>query len=157
MDDRFMNENGYGSDNYSFGSSRLGDFSAYREEQPQNNSFGMPQYATPFNGIPQQVVNPQPIQQPTYQQPKSFSNSGTVIHKPKTYEDVKMLIEHLKMNEQIIVDFSNISSVTVYRVLDFLSGAIFALNGSMQKISDNIILFAPSGVQITIPTNLGNK
>ncbi len=79
---------------------------------------------------------------------------GVVIYSPKTYEDVQLLIDHLKMREQIIVDFTDIAQATVYRILDFMSGAIYALGGSIKQIKGNIFLFAPSGVTITVPPNL---
>ena len=82
---------------------------------------------------------------------------GTVIYSPSPYEDVQLLIDHLKMREQVIVDFSNINQTSVYRILDFMSGAIYALNGSIQQITKSIFLFAPSGVTITVPPHLGRK
>ena len=57
----------------------------------------------------------------------------------------------------MIVDFSAVNQTSVYRILDFMSGAIYALNGSIRQISKNIFLFAPSGVTITVPPNLGRK
>lgn len=79
--------------------------------------------------------------------------TGTVIYTPSTYEDVQMLIDHLKRGEQVIVDFSSVNQASVFRILDFMSGAIYALNGSIQKITTNIFLFAPSGVRISTPSN----
>lgn len=78
-------------------------------------------------------------------------SSGVVINSPSTYEDVQLLIDHLKMHEQVIVDFSTVNQTSVYRILDFMSGAIYALGGSIQQITNNIFLFAPAGVTITIP------
>ncbi len=89
-----------------------------------------------------------------YQQPRQ---SGVVINSPKTYEDVQRLIDHLKLREQVIVDFSNVDQQSVYRILDFMSGAIYALGGSIQPIHKNIFLFAPAGVTITIPPQFNRK
>ena len=84
-----------------------------------------------------------------------FSGSGgVVINSPTTYEDVQLLIDHLKMQEQVIVDFSTVNQTSVYRILDFMSGAIYALGGSIQQITKNIFLFAPKGVSITVPPQL---
>lgn len=80
--------------------------------------------------------------------------SGVVINSPTTYEDVQLLIDHLKMQEQVIVDFSTVNQTSVYRILDFMSGAIYALGGSIQQITKNIFLFAPKGVSITVPPQL---
>lgn len=82
------------------------------------------------------------------------SNGGVVIYSPTTYEDVQLLIDHLKMREQVIVDFSTVNQTSVYRILDFMSGAVYALSGSIQQITNNIFLFAPSGVKITIPPQI---
>jgi len=83
--------------------------------------------------------------------------SGVVINSPKTYEDVQLLIDHLKLREQVIVDFSTVNQASVYRILDFMSGAVYALGGSIQRITKNIFLFAPAGVTITIPPQLGRR
>lgn len=87
----------------------------------------------------------------------SSNGSGIVINSPKTYEDVQLLIDHLKLREQVIVDFSAVNQASVYRILDFMSGAIYALGGSIQPITKNIFLFAPAGVTITIPPQFTRK
>lgn len=83
--------------------------------------------------------------------------AGTIIYSPSTYEDVQLLIDHLKRREQVIVDFSDINQASVYRILDFMSGAIYALGGSIQQITKNIFLFAPNGVTITVPPQLNKR
>lgn len=94
-------------------------------------------------------------QVPSYTQPAAYGQSGgVVIYSPRTYKDVQLLIDHLKMREQVIVDFSTLNQQSVYRILDFMSGAIYALNGSIQQITKNIFLFAPQGVTITIPPQI---
>jgi len=84
-------------------------------------------------------------------------SGGVVINSPSTYEDVQLLIDHLKMREQVIVDFSSVNQTSVYRILDFMSGAIYALGGSIQQITKNIFLFAPAGVTITIPPQFNRR
>lgn len=98
------------------------------------------------NEIPLSQQQPSNIQ--------STTTGGVVIYSPSTYEDVQFLIDHLKMREQVIVDFSTINQTSVYRILDFMSGAVYALGGSIQQIAKNIFLFAPSGVTITIPPQI---
>ena len=100
-------------------------------------------------------AQPQPPQPHDTQYSAGFSGSGgVVINSPTTYEDVQLLIDHLKMQEQVIVDFSTVNQTSVYRILDFMSGAIYALGGSIQQITKNIFLFAPKGVSITVPPKL---
>ncbi len=95
-------------------------------------------------------------QVPSYTQTQygAQQSGGVVIYSPRTYKDVQLLIDHLKMREQVIVDFSTLNQQSVYRILDFMSGAIYALDGSIQQITKNIFLFAPQGVTITIPPQI---
>lgn len=85
-----------------------------------------------------------------------FGNN-MIIYSPKTYGDVKKLIDYLKNREPIIVDLAEIKHEKGQRILDFLSGAIYALNGSMHKISGTIYLLTPDGVNIMVPTELEEK
>ena len=80
---------------------------------------------------------------------EQYVSQGTVIFTPKSYEDVSRLIDHLKRGEQVIVDFSSTNQGVVARILDFMSGAIYALNGSVRKITPDIYLFAPNCVSIS--------
>lgn len=106
-------------------------------------------------GAERPFVRPTQTQVPSYTQPQfGTSNGGVVIYSPRTYQDVQLLIDHLKMREQVIVDFSTLNQQSTYRILDFMSGAVYALGGSIQQITKNIFLFAPQGVTITIPPQL---
>ena len=94
---------------------------------------------------------PRWFQQDEQKREAKQQNNNIVIYSPQTFEDVQALIDHLKHGEQVIVDFSTINHTAVYRILDFMSGAIYALNGSIQQITRNIFLFAPAGVIISVP------
>ena len=85
---------------------------------------------------------------------EQYLSQGTVIFNPKSYEDVGRLIDHLKHGDQVIVDFSTTNQGVVARILDFMSGAIYALNGSVRKITSDIYLFAPNCVAIGYSSTL---
>lgn len=78
-------------------------------------------------------------------------SSKVVIFAPKTYNDVQTLIDYLKRSEPVIIDFAKISGDSAQRILDFMSGAVYALSGSMQRISQTIFLLTPANLQITVP------
>lgn len=106
-------------------------------------------------GAPQYQQPAQQSYQPTqYSGMGTSTTGGVVIYSPRTYQDVQLLIDHLKMREQVIVDFSTLNQQSTYRILDFMSGAVYAVGGSIQQITKNIFLFAPQGVTITIPPQL---
>lgn len=89
--------------------------------------------------------------------PSMQKDNRVVICSPKSYQDIQNLIDSLKKKQSLIVDVSELDSKDTQRYLDFLSGAIYALNGSYQKIDSKKFYFAPQGVSITIPFDLKQK
>lgn len=83
--------------------------------------------------------------------------SNIVICYPKTYADIKVLIDSLRQGQPIIADLSKISDSSAQRILDFMSGAIYALQGSMHRINANLFLLTPTGMSIKIPIELKDK
>lgn len=82
--------------------------------------------------------------------PVSMGNQSVrmVVFQPQTYEDTQTIIDNLKAKKPIIVNLENLNIDVAQRVLDFISGAIYALDGSVRKVSKGIFLLAPKGVDI---------
>ena len=53
----------------------------------------------------------------------------------------------------MIINLENIDQEIARKIFDFLSGATYALNGNIQKIANNIFVFAPDNVDITSDDN----
>ena len=80
----------------------------------------------------------------------SYNQKNFVFFTPKCYDDVKKLVDYLKQTEPAILNLDNISDDEAQRILDFVSGGVCALNGSIQRIKGNIFLVAPEGFNIKI-------
>ena len=106
--------------------------------------------------IPQQPIN-NAYQPQSNVSPISEAGTGLVVCKPKNFQDVKSLIVSLRNSQSIIVDIGNIAENDAYRIMDYLSGAIFALKGSIQKIAKNMYALVPHGATIQIPHDLQNR
>lgn len=78
----------------------------------------------------------------------TVATSKVVITQPEAYEDVEEIGEYLKQRKSVIVNLESINKEDGKRVLDFLSGASFALEGSIQKVSNLIYLMTPKTVEI---------
>ena len=74
-----------------------------------------------------------------------------LVYCPKTPEDVTVLIQHLKVSDPAIVNLNDLDEPTAQRILDFLSGAVCALSGTVHRVTGNMFLLAPKGVETTIP------
>ena len=55
-----------------------------------------------------------------------------------------------------MLNLDSVSEDEAQRMLDFSSGAVYALNGSVQRVSGNIFLLTPEGLNIMMPTQNQN-
>ena len=70
------------------------------------------------------------------------------VFSPKEYRDVEKIIDSLKDGKTCIVHLTNLKTETSIRILDMLSGAVYALDGGIYEMEKNIFMFSPSGVEI---------
>ena len=71
----------------------------------------------------------------------------TVFH-PKSFKDVESIINALKSGNQVIVYLNALSVNTGYRVLDMLSGAVYALDGGVYELENNVFILTPNGIRL---------
>lgn len=70
------------------------------------------------------------------------------VFSPTSYKDVEIIIDCLKANKTAIVHLTQLKTETAIRILDMLSGAVYALNGGVYEMEKNIFMFSPSGVEV---------
>lgn len=70
--------------------------------------------------------------------PQGFNNSALGMYSPQSFEDLKVVIEALKVNKPVIVNTKGLNNETTQRVVDILSGALFALGGEISPISEGL-------------------
>lgn len=88
-------------------------------------------------GRKQKVVN-----MPQVQQVKM------VISQPTTFEQSEEICNYLKERKSVIVNLEYVNKDVARRIVDFISGAVHALDGRIQKISNSIFLIAPINYEI---------
>ncbi|NLB82513.1 MAG: cell division protein SepF [Clostridiaceae bacterium] len=71
-----------------------------------------------------------------------------VVVSPETFDEARDIAEHLKSKKPVVINLEGVEREIARRVIDFLSGAVFALDGNIQKISSGIFLIAPYNVGI---------
>lgn len=76
------------------------------------------------------------------------TSSKMVITEPQCFDDVKEISEHLKERRSVIVNLETVTKEDQRRIIDFLSGATYVTEGSIQKISTLIYLITPKSVEI---------
>lgn len=73
-----------------------------------------------------------------------------VVVEPRSFEEVQSIADHLKARRPIILNLENTDREHAQRVLNFLSGTIYALDGEMQRISNGIFFFAPNNIDVAL-------
>lgn len=103
-----------------------------------------PEFKSPANTAePQKVM---PVE-------RRISVAGTsafklVVIEPKSFDECPKLVDSLKGRRPVIINLEKIETETAKKIFDFLSGATYALNGNVQKVANNIFIFAPESVDI---------
>jgi len=71
-----------------------------------------------------------------------------VVIEPKSFDECPKLVDSLKAKKPVIINLEKAESDTARKIFDFLSGATYALNGNVQKVANNIFIFAPENVDV---------
>lgn len=72
-----------------------------------------------------------------------------VISQPTSFEQSESICDLLKEKKSVIVNLEYVNKDVARRIIDVISGAVHALDGHMQKISNSIFLIAPYNYDIT--------
>lgn len=72
-----------------------------------------------------------------------------VISQPTTFEQSEAICDLLKEKKSVIVNLEYVNKDVARRIVDVISGAVHALDGHIQKVSNSIFLIAPYNYEIT--------
>ncbi|GGJ55231.1 cell division inhibitor SepF [Anoxybacillus voinovskiensis] len=99
------------------------------EEEPQQ----------PAKGTKQNVVSLQSVQK----------SSKVVLIEPRAYAEAQEIADHLKNRRAVVVNLQRIPHDQAKRIVDFLSGTVYAIGGDIQQVGTKIFLCTPDNVDVT--------
>ena len=112
-------------------------------------------YDTAFNSVPKAVA-PAPVAAPA---PVTFpgkvvsskrGNAQEIVRfHPSTFQDSRKAASDLVASKAVIVNLEDLDKDSARRMVDFLSGVVFAMDGDVQKIAQSAYVFCPPNVFIT--------
>ncbi len=70
---------------------------------------------------------------------------------PTRFDDVETIINYLKEGESVVLNLTGMNETDSQRLLDCISGAVYALNGNIRRVDNNIFLLTPEGFNIKAP------
>ena len=113
---------------------RNSPFSATKQEQPA--SYSAPASSSPSGGFNGQVLS------------MGSGKQEVVLFHAQTFDDAAKAADELRRRKAIILNMENVDKTLTRRVVDFLSGSIYALDGSVKKIAQATYLFCPHNMDV---------
>ena len=83
------------------------------------------------------------------QKKQGGTNMQVCVIKPTSIEEEIEITETLLEGRTVVINMEGLNVEIAQRIIDFTSGATYAMNGNLQKISNYIFLATPNGVDIS--------
>ena len=71
-----------------------------------------------------------------------------ILLEPRAYSESQQIADHLKKRNTVVVNMKRVTPDQAKRIVDFLSGTVYALGGDLQKIGGGIFLCTPKDVDV---------
>lgn len=79
----------------------------------------------------------------------SQKHARMVLTEPRTYDEAQEIADHLKLRRSVVVNLQRVRREHAIRIVDFLSGTVYALGGNISKLGADIFLCTPDSVEVT--------
>ncbi|MBN6887080.1 cell division inhibitor SepF [Cytobacillus horneckiae] len=76
-------------------------------------------------------------------------SSKVVLIEPRVYAEAQDIADQLKNRKAVVVNLQRIEKDQAKRIVDFLSGTVYAIGGDIQKIGTDIFLCTPDNVEVS--------
>lgn len=121
------------------------------------NLFGLDEGESLEMGYTEETSNQQtnrPIQSTTSKvipigQRQAVQKANIHVLTPRVYSEAQDIATFLLRDEAVLVNFRRMDAGEALKIIDFLSGAVYALKGNMQQVSEEIFLCSPANINIT--------
>ncbi|GFR37483.1 cell division protein SepF [Insulibacter thermoxylanivorax] len=95
----------------------------------------------------------------TYPEPRRTNKNNVVsLHtqrgqkmylcEPRSYEEAQEMADHLRSRRSVVCNLQRVRPDQAVRIVDFLSGTVYALNGTIAKVGTNIFVCTPDNVEV---------
>lgn len=97
-----------------------------------------------------EVKQEKPSESSRITRPSRVNHSELIItvHEPLTYDESAKVVDDLRENKAVVLNFEQLEVDVKKAIFDFVSGAVYALDGKLQKVNKDIFVIAPSKVEI---------
>lgn len=71
-----------------------------------------------------------------------------ILLEPRAYSESQQIADYLKANSSVVVNLKRVTPDQAKRIVDFLSGTIYAIGGDLQKLGGGIFLCTPKSISV---------
>ena len=71
-----------------------------------------------------------------------------ILLEPRAYSEAQQIADYLKANSAVVVNLKRVTPDQAKRIVDFLSGTLYAIEGNLQKLGGGIFLCAPGSIDV---------
>lgn len=82
----------------------------------------------------------------------SYQPGKITIIEPRVYSEAKNIAKHILANDAVLINFHLVEESQARRIVDFLTGTVYAVDGDIQRVGDEIFLCTPSNIEIDSAT-----
>lgn len=95
------------------------------------------------------LITEEDIDDEEVEEEHSKGKKGTMILlEPRAYSESQQIADHLKQKNTVVVNMKRVTADQAKRIVDFLSGTVYAIGGDLQKIGPGIFLCTPRNVSV---------
>ena len=84
------------------------------------------------------------------------ANTNIVLFEPRNFDEAEEIGLHIKSKRACCVNLHRMPSEYRQRIIDFLSGVVYGVDGSIKKVGENVILCSPKNLQVGGSINLNS-
>ena len=83
-----------------------------------------------------------------YHEENGPAGSKMMLLEPRAYSESQQIADYLKLRNAVVVNLKRVTPDQAKRIVDFLSGTLYAINGDIQKLGGGIFLCTPNNVNV---------
>ena len=78
----------------------------------------------------------------------SNNNNKMILLEPRAYSESQQIADYLKSNSTVVVNLKRVTPEQAKRIVDFLSGTVYAIEGDLQRLGGGIFLCTPQSINV---------
>jgi len=88
---------------------------------------------------------------------KITGGNKMILLEPRAFSEAQSIVDYLKARSTVVVNLKRVTPEIAKRIVDFLSGSVYAIGGDLQKLGNGIFLCTPNNVPVEGKITDGDK